>query len=228
MQQTALNLVAIGIFGITFLSLLTPFINIPPSVPAGMTLVILVLGTIDTLAWQNRGVTLFLDFFASDRERERVLHHEAGHFLVAYLLDIPVTGYTLTAWEAFKQGRSGNGGVIFDTDSLPKISKKTQEISLITEKYCKVFMAGIAAEKYVYGAAEGGKDDRAVLRSALRSLGLSQQNCLLKERTAQLQATTLIEENKVAYQALVSSMKERKSVQDCYEKIETSLVFSTK
>jgi len=226
MQQTALNLVAIGVFSITFLSLLSPFFNISPSIPAGLTFAILVLGTIDTLGFENKGVTVLLDFFASDRERERVLHHEAGHFLVAYLLDIPVTGYTLTAIEALKQGRSGRGGVIFDTSALPKNTTKTQEISLITDKYCKVFMAGIAAESFVYGVAEGGKDDRAALRSALTSLGVSRQNCILKERYARMQASNLIEQNKVAYQALVAAMKERKSVEDCYEKIKNSLIFS--
>ena len=226
MQQTALNLIAIGIFSITFLSLLSPLLHIAPTIPAGITLTILGLGTIDTLAWQNQGVTLLLDFFASERERERVLHHEAGHFLVAYLLDIPISGYTLTAWEAFKQGRSGRGGVIFDTSALPKTTTKIQEISLITDKYSKVFMAGIAAEKLVYGEAEGGKEDRAALRSALTSLGFTSQSCILKERSAQLQVTNLIEKNKGAYQALVTAMKERKSVESCYQKIKTSLVFS--
>ena len=226
MQQTALNLVAIGVFSITFLSLLSPFLNISPTIPAGMTFALLVLGTIDTLGFENKGVTLLLDFFASEGERERVIHHEAGHFLVAYLLGIPVTGYTLTAIESVKQGRSRRGGVIFDTSALPKRTTKTKEISLITDKYCKVFMAGIAAEKFVYGTAEGGKEDRAALRSALTSLGVSRQNCILKERYAQMQATLLIEQNQIAYQALVAAMKDRSSVEDCYQKILKSLILS--
>ena len=87
-------------------------------------------------------------------------------------------------------------------------------------------MAGIAAEKFVYGTAEGGKEDRAALRSALTSLGVSRQNCILKERYAQMQATLLIEQNQIAYQALVAAMKDRSSVEDCYQKILKSLILS--
>ena len=110
MPQTALNLIAIGVFLMTMTSLLGPIFHIPPVVPAALTFGILSLATADTLSWNSRGVSLLLDLFASGEQRQRIINHEAGHFLTAYFLGIPITGYTLTAWEVLKQGQLGRGG----------------------------------------------------------------------------------------------------------------------
>ncbi len=215
MQQTGLNLVAIAIFSLTLSCLLSPMLNISPFIPAGATFGILGLVTIDTLSLNNRGVTLLLDLFASDQQRQRIIHHEAGHFLTAYFLGIPITGYTLTAWEAMKEGRYGRGGVIFDTQELTEKSFKLQEMRLTLDRLSTVWMAGIAAEKLVYDTAEGGEEDRQQLRMALNLAGLSPQSYSQKERWAQLQATNLIKRHQTAYEALVIAMKEKKSVTEC-------------
>ncbi len=215
MQQTGLNLVAIAIFSMTLSCLLSPILNISPFIPAGATFGVLGLVTIDTLSLNNRGVTLLLDLFASDRQRQRVIHHEAGHFLTAYFLGIPITGYTLTAWEAIKEGRYGRGGVIFDTQELTEKPFKLHEMRLTLDRLSTVWMAGIAAEKLVYDKAEGGEEDRQQLRMALNLAGLSSQSYSQKERWAQLQATNLIKRHQKAYEALVIAMKEKKSVTEC-------------
>ena len=215
MQQTGFNLVAIAIFSLTLSCLLSPILNISPFIPAGATFGILGLVTIDTLSLNNRGVTLLLDLFSSDQQRQRVIHHEAGHFLTAYFLGIPITGYTITAWEAIKEGRYGRGGVIFDTQELTEKPFKLQEMRLTLDRLSTVWMAGIAAEKLVYDTAEGGEEDRQQLRMALNLAGLSPQSYTQKERWAQLQATNLITRHQTAYEALVIAMKEKKSVTEC-------------
>jgi hypothetical protein len=98
------------------------------------------------------------------------VRHEAGHFLVAYFLGIPITGYTLTAWEAFKQGQPGLGGVTL-IQKLPTDALAVGEMRLTLERFCTVWMAGIAAETIVYGSAEGGVEDRQKLKEALFALG---------------------------------------------------------
>lgn len=221
MQQAALNLIAIGVFTMTLSVLLGPMLNIPPAIPAVITLGILGLASLDTFSFQGKGVTLLLDWVAGTRSqyRDRIVYHEAGHFLVAYLLGIPITGYTLTAWEAFKQGQPGSGGVTFDTQALSPDPLAAGEVRLTLERFCTVWMAGIAAETLVYDGAEGGAEDRQKLREALTLLGIPPSQHLTKERWATRQAQTIIEENFSAYELLVEAMKQRASVTECSEVI---------
>ena len=217
MQQTALNLIAIGVFGMTLSVLLGPMFNISPAIPAVTTLGVLSLATLDSFRFQGKGVTLLLDWLAGARSehRDRIVRHEAGHFLVAYFLGIPITGYTLTAWEAFKQGQPGLGGVTFDSMELSPDAIDIGEMRLTLERFCTVWMAGIAAETLVYGSAEGGVEDRQKLRVALTSLGRPASECPLKERWATRQAQTLIQEHWASYEALVAAMEQRASLAEC-------------
>jgi hypothetical protein len=221
MPQTTLNVIAISVFGMTLLVLLGPLLNIPPAIPAVATLSVLSLATLDTISFQGKGITLLLDWLAgtSGPHRDRVLHHEAGHFLVAYFLGIPITAYTLTAWETFKQGYPGSGGVLFDSDSL-KDSLNQGQMRLTLDRFCTVWMAGIAAENIVYGSTEGGAEDRAKLQTALISFGRTPNEVPLKERWAELQAHNMIEKHRAAYDALVSAMEQRASVAECYQVIQ--------
>jgi ATP-dependent Zn protease len=220
MPQTALNLIAIGIFLMTMTSLLGPIFNISPVVPAALTFGILSLATADTLSWNSRGVSLLLDLFASDEQRQRIINHEAGHFLTAYFLGIPITGYTLTAWEMLKQRRLGLGGVAFETEALSSKPFNLQEMCLTLDRFCTVWMAGIAAEKMVYGDSQGGAEDRGQLKKALAIAGLPEVGYAQKERWAQLQATNLLTRHQKSYEALVSAMKARLTVEECYAVIQ--------
>ena len=220
MPQTALNLIAIGVFIMTMTSLLGPIFGIPPVVPAALTFGILALATADTLSWNSRGVSLLLDLFASGEQRQRIINHEAGHFLTAYFLGIPITGYTLTAWEVMRQGQLGRGGVAFETEALTTRPFNLQEMRLTLDRFCTVWMAGIAAEKMVYGDAQGGAEDRASIQKALNMAGLSESAAPQKQRWAQLQATNLLTRHQKSYEALVEAMEQRFSVEECYAVIQ--------
>ena len=204
----------------TMTSLLGPIFNIPPVVPAAATFGILALATADTLSWNSRGVSLLLDLFASKEQRRRIINHEAGHFLAAYFLGIPITGYTLTAWEMLKQGQLGRGGVSFDTESLTAKPFELEKMRLTLERFCTVWMAGMAAEKIVYGDSQGGAEDRQQLKQALIMAGLPEVGYPQKERWAQLQATNLLTRHQQSYEALVEAMTDRASVEECYAVIQ--------
>lgn len=217
MPQTGLNIIAISVFSITLSVLLGPIFNISPLIPTLTTVTLMGFVTIDTLAWQNQGINLFLGFLASQEERERIVYHEAGHFLTAYLLSIPVIGYTLTPWEAFKQKQLGSGGVIFEPDFLGQKSENLRELNLKLDRFCIVLMAGIAAENLVYGNNQGGNEDQQKLTELFLNLGLNENLYSQKKRWAILQASNLIKEHKSSYSALVEAMKTRKSVSECYQ-----------
>jgi hypothetical protein len=224
MNQTALNLVAISVFLMTLSALLGPLINLSPTIPAIATFTILGIATVDSFSLQGKGGTIILDWIAgfSPQHRDRIIHHEAGHFLVAHLLGIPVTGYTLTAWEAWKQGQSGQGGVTFDDQELALQLQQGKISQQMLDRYCTVWMAGIAAESLVFQQAEGGADDQSKLASVLKTLGFSQSLYQQKQKFHALQAKTLLEENWSSYQALVKVMAQRGTVADCQNAIANS------
>lgn len=216
-EDTGLNILAITIFTITLSALLSPLLHLSPYIPAGITFVLLGLVTIDTLSWKNQGVNLLLNIFASEAQKERIIYHEAGHFLTAYLYQIPITGYTLTAWEAIKNNNSGLGGVIFDTSFLAKKSQDMREFNRLLDRFGVVLMAGIAGEKVIYNNSEGGEEDVKKFQEINRNTPLTSTNFQMKQRLAILQATTIIEQNKDAYLALVEAMKQRKSIIECQD-----------
>ncbi len=220
MQQTSLNIIAIAIFVMTISTLLGPIFNISPAIPAVTTFGIMGLATIDTLSWNNKGATLFLDLFVTSEQRQRVIYHEAGHFLTAYFLGIPITEYSLTAWEAFKQGHYGQGGVVFDSEAAISQTLDKTNLPLTLDRLSTVWMAGIAAEKLVYDKAKGGNEDCQQLRMALNMAGLPTSVYGQKERWGQLQATSLLQRHQQAFEALVIAMTERKSVAECCQIIQ--------
>ncbi len=214
-KQISLNLVAICIFGMTLSSLVAPLMQVSSTIPILVIFAIVVITTVDGLALKSILATLVLDAIAgtSLAYRQRIVHHEAGHFLVAYLLGIPITGYTLSAWESFRQGRSAQGGVVF---APPPTDISNQ----LLQQYCTVWMAGIAAEKLMYDRAEGGSEDRQKLRGILFIAGNQQQEIVRQENSAALQAKTLIQTHWEAYQAVVIKMSERETVDDCCKAID--------
>lgn len=222
MSQTALNLTAITIFTLVMSSLLGPLLHLSPTIPAIAAFGILGFITLDTLGWQGKGGRLILDGLArlSPEHRDRIIRHEAGHFLVAHLLGIPITGYTLSAWESFRQGQPGLGGVSFDVQELEAEVSQNQLSAQLVNRFCTVWMAGIAAENLVYGNAEGGADDRQKFQLLWAQLQSPASEGEAKQRWSVLQAKTLLQAHWKAYEALVAAMENRASVVECRQVIE--------
>ena len=217
MSQLSLNLVAIAVFLMTLSALLGPLIELSPFVPAIATAGVLGMAAVDTFSWQGKGAAVLLDWLAgfSSEHRDRVAHHEAGHFLVAYHLQIPVTDYTLNAWEALRKGISGQGGVQFDTTELDAELQRNTLSGRLLDRYCTIWMAGSAAEHLKYNSIQGGRDDIQKLRFLLGRLGFSGGAIAQKERWAALQAKTLLETHWQTYEHLVQAMQQRAPISDC-------------
>lgn len=217
MNQTAINLIAISVFLMTLSTLLGPLINLSPTIPALTMVGFLGIATLDNFSFQGKGGTIVLDWLArfSPTYKERILHHEAGHFLVAHLLGISVTGYTLSAWEAWKIGQPGQGGVILADEEIAKQLERGKIGVSMVERYCNIWMAGIAAEMLVFNSAEGGGDDKARLNQFLKALGFEERVFEQKQRFHLLQAKNLIQENWEKYQSLVEAMRKGIDVEEC-------------
>jgi hypothetical protein len=218
-EQISLNLVAICIFGMTISSLVAPLVNISATIPILAIATVMLGTTIDNFFFKSILATLTVDAIASSKPayRQRIIQHEAGHFLVAYLLGIAITGYTLSAWESLQQGRSAQGGVMF---APPCADISAQQL----QNYYTVWMAGIAAENLIYDRSIGGSEDRQKLRGVMFLTGKQQQEIVRQENQATLQAKTLIKDHWQAYQALETAMGDRQSVADCCREIDLNLV----
>ncbi|MGL5083096.1 MAG: ATP-dependent Zn protease [Microcoleaceae cyanobacterium] len=217
MKDTSLNLIAVTIFLLTLSALVGPSVGISPFVPAGMVFGLMALATLDNFALEGQGTAILSDWLvgSSTAKQDRILHHEAGHFLIAHLLNIPIEGYALNAWEAFRQGQKAQGGVRFNDQTVLGQLQRGELSSQLLDQYCKVWMAGIAAEKLVYDKAEGGFEDRQKIRSVWTQLKRPLSEAETKERWAILQARSLIENHRPKYDALVTAMAQRTSVEAC-------------
>lgn len=225
MSQLGLNLVAIAVFLMTISVLLGPLLHIPAELPAVITFAVLGIVSVDSFFLQGKGGNLFLDWLAgfSPNYRDRIIHHEAGHFLAAHLFSIPIIDYSLSAWEALQQGTPGQGGVRFNDEEIQNQLKTGKIGAQMLDRYGTVWMAGIAAEQLVFADAQGGNDDRSLLTSLLKNAGFSPLMCEQKQRSYLLQAKTILEENLTTYQLLVQAMRDRASVSECVDLITNSL-----
>lgn len=204
-------------------SLVGPMVQLPPTVPALVIAIIFGIASLDRFGFDGKLGTLLIDSLdrTSEAERDRILHHEAGHFLVAQLLDIPVVDYTLSPWEAWRRGVPGQGGVVFDSQAIEQEVNQGQLSAQLLNRYCMVWMAGIAAEALVFKAERGGTDDRQKIRAIYYQIQRPPQEAQIKERWSILQARTLLEKHWSAYEALVTAMAERTPVAECCQIITT-------
>jgi hypothetical protein len=213
-KEISLNIIALSAFTIMWGSLMAPLLHFSPLIPISLVMGLLIGTSLDNFFLQSRCAGLVLDTIARRDPAyvQRIIYHEAGHFLVAQQLGIAVTGYSLSAWEAWQQGQTGQGGVAFAPPPNP-ISGK------LLQNYCAVWMAGVAAEQLMCGHSMGGHDDRQQLRSILKMAGGDPRSVAQAESVALLQAQEQLALQQPAFAALVQALQERQPVTVCLELI---------
>jgi hypothetical protein len=158
--------------------------------------------------------------------KKKIIYHEAGHFLLAYLLGIPVRGCVTNAWDARKYPDiKGQAGTIFYDPKLADelLNQKITRSSL--DRMSVVIMGGIAAEAIRFGKAEGGAVDEQSLVGFLTSIQPPWNILRIQgqARWAAMQAILLIREHEKSYDALCLALEEGKSVGDAILAIEENL-----
>lgn len=145
------------------------------------------------------------------RYRRRQTYHEAGHFLVGYLLGLQVVSYDADgASSAVRFASSAAGGAsALDAEALDGLAV--------------VSLAGVAGEVIACGDAEGGLADLAQLRElcglarpAVRTR--EQQDALI--RWATLMALTLLQNHGPALERLAAALDAGAPVDACIGAIE--------
>ena len=83
--------------------------------------------------------------------KKKIIAHEAGHFLISYLLGVSLRGCIVSAWDAQKYSEiKGQAGTIFYDGKLndEMINSKVTRSSL--DRFSIILMAGIAAEAMLF------------------------------------------------------------------------------
>lgn len=141
--------------------------------------------------------------------RRRILVHEAGHLLIAYLMGCPIRGVILDPIVAMQVGIQGQAGTQFWDEKMANDLAKGRLDGTAFDRYCMVLFAGIAAEALVYGEAEGGENDENLFRSicVLLQPPLSIAEMSNQARWSVLQSYNLLKWHRHAHRAAVKALE---------------------
>ncbi|CAN4079591.1 unnamed protein product [Withania somnifera] len=193
-----------------------------------VSLGLLFLWTLDSVSFNGGVGVLVLDTIGhtfSQKYHNRVIQHEAGHFLIAYLLGILPKGYTLTSLDALKKQGSLNiqaGTALVDFEFLEEVNSGKVTATMLNRLSC-IALAGVATEYLLFGYAEGGLSDINQLDGLLKSLGFSQKKADSQVRWAVLNTIVILRRHEKARAKLAEAMTQGKSVGACIETIEKSI-----
>jgi len=195
--------------------------------------VALIMGPAPTIASLSLVAILVADRFAfsgvvfesiarivQPARRKQLVQHEAGHFLLAYLLGNPVQACLLDVWSTSKEGITA-GTVFFDTE-LGASTKGRLLSNKLIDRYSVVVMAGIAAEVLTSGKTVGGAADELALGNFLGE-GTKISRIVYQARWGVTQAFLLLREHKSAYDALCEALEKGASVGEAIVAIEKAL-----
>ncbi|OMO84841.1 hypothetical protein CCACVL1_10613 [Corchorus capsularis] len=154
--------------------------------------------------------------------KRRILVHEAGHLLVAYLMGCPIRGVILDPIVAMQMGIQGQAGTQFWDKNMDTEMAEGRLSGSTFDRYCMVLFAGIAAEALVYGEAEGGENDENLFRSicVLLQPPLSVAQMSNQARWSVLQSYNLLKWHRHAHRAAVKAMESGGSLSVIIRKIE--------
>ncbi|XP_017623078.1 uncharacterized protein LOC108467088 isoform X3 [Gossypium arboreum] len=183
-----------------------------PYLIGSISLVVLAVGSISPGLLQA-AIGGFSSFFPD--YQERIVRHEAAHFLIGYLLGLPILGYSLDI---------GKEHVNLIDEKLEKLIYSGQLDAKELDRLAVVAMAGLAAEGLKYDKVVGQSADLFTLQRFINrsqpKLGNDQQQNLT--RWAVLFAGSLLKNNKVIHEALISAMSKKATVLECIQAIENA------
>lgn len=146
---------------------------------------------------------------------ERTLKHEAGHFLVCYMLGTPAVGYSQDMGEEHTDLAEASLG-------RPLGLKLLDDAEI--DRLAVISMAGVAAEGLSFDEVKGGVGDLFTLQRlmgrARNGLKAEQQQSLT--RWAVGEAAKIIRREPAAYESLQKAMAAGESVADCVKAIEAA------
>jgi len=169
----------------------------------------------------------------SPEYRERMLRHEAGHFLVGHLVGLPVASYSAAAAESAVEVAL-NDGTRAGTREHGGEAGPAEDPEELLNALAIVSLAGVVAECLCFGKAEGGLADLSQLqqfqdsllpRAAMAAADNKEERKRQRRRRdedqrnrvrwAAVQAYLLLHENGALFERLVQAMGRNASPEEC-------------
>ncbi|PSS24896.1 hypothetical protein CEY00_Acc09456 [Actinidia chinensis var. chinensis] len=170
------------------------------------------------------------------------IQHEAGHFLVGYLLGVLPKGYRVSNMETLRQDKFAGGKVDFlgfefliEVDTTKILEKnfsrgklrdgaaKGKISSTTLNKFVCVILGGLAAEHLVFGYSEGLHADVEKLNAVLQWLGFTKSEGDSQVKWAAINTLSILVRHHKARSRLAEAMALGKSVGSCIDVIESTL-----
>lgn len=173
-----------------------------------------------------------------------MVQHEAGHFLVGYLLGVLPKTYRFSSMEDVKQDKIFDASVKFVgfefltelEDELPskknlhdvkqgnRANKRKLSSTVLSKLLC-VIVGGLVAEYLTYGYSKGHHGDMEKLDMVLKWLQFTEDEADSLTRWAVLNTLLILRRHGKARLALVEAMAHGRSIGNCIDVIESALSY---
>ncbi|XP_004494651.1 uncharacterized protein [Cicer arietinum] len=181
-----------------------------------ISLGLLFLWTFDLVSFGGGLGSLVVDTIGhslSQKYHNRVIQHEAGHFLIAYLVGILPKGYTVSSLDALMKEGSLNiqaGTAFVDFEFVEEVNAGKVSATTLNKFSC-IALAGVCTEYLIYGFSEGGLDD------------IRKKKADSQVRWSVLNTILLLRRHETARAKLAEAMSKGSSIGSCIDIIENSI-----
>lgn len=145
---------------------------------------------------------------------ERILYHEAGHFIAGYLCGVPVISYDITG------DRDAGTTIALDISETATASENIQALKEKSGNLLVVSMAGMVAETLRFGDSKGGAEDLLFATEILRLVRVPTDEKEGALRWAVMKALLLLRINRDALDRVADNMRAGAPVVTCIKTIE--------
>ncbi|CAN0920661.1 hypothetical protein LINGRAHAP2_LOCUS32162 [Linum grandiflorum] len=151
--------------------------------------------------------------------------HEAGHFLVGYLIGALPKKYQVPSLEDLRDNEVVKAKVEFLGFEFLREVVINPLLHYTLNAFSCIILGGLVAEYLAFGHAEGHLADleKVQLHNTIKWLGMSESNARFQMKWAALNTIFILDNHQQARERLVEAMAEGRSVGLCIDAIETSL-----
>ncbi|EEF49760.1 conserved hypothetical protein [Ricinus communis] len=153
------------------------------------------------------------------------LQHEAGHFLVGYLLGSLPKRYRTPSIEELRDGNFAGGNVKFLGFEFLREGNRGKISSKTLNNFSCITLGGLVVEHLAFGHSEGHYSDvvKEQLDSTLKWLELSEDEANFQVRWAAVNTIAILNRHYKARLKLVEAMARGQSVGCCIDAIENGI-----